>query len=228
MSADDPHGRGPSITDEMKAEIRDFHLRHPGWPAKSFMEPLSEKFGWSPEERAIQKVRKRGMDNLKNEKVLKWLQPWNLGKLDSHPISAEAIPYVLKVKEWTTRELKGSSPLNVWQVRWIARLYTIRNYKKDPHALWKIATFYAVHELESIFADIELDTSNLDEMITKPTLVGARWDALFVNWDRRITEYALNKSQIEAEMWILTPEIFFGRKTWEELKELYSEKDGEK
>ncbi|GAJ01757.1 unnamed protein product [marine sediment metagenome] len=65
-------------------------------------------------------------------------------------------------------------------------------------------------------------------MITKPTLVGARWDAFVINWDRRLTEYALNKSQIEAELWILTPEIFIGRKTWEELRELYSEKDGAK
>lgn len=200
---------------------------HPGWPAKSFMEPLSEKFGWSPEERAIQKVRKRGMDKLKDKTVFELLQPWNLGKLNRHPIPAEALPYVLKVKEWTVEQFRESSPLNVWQVKWISRIYTIRRYKKDPYALWKIATFYAVRELESIFADIELDTSDLDEMITKPMLVGARWDALFVNWDRRITEYTYNKSRIDAELWILTPEIFFGTKTWEELKKLYSEKEDE-
>lgn len=229
MSVANPRGRGPTITREMKDAIRDIHLQHPGWPAKSFTEPLTELFGWSPEERAIQKVRKQGMDNLKDEKVFQLLQPWSLGKLDSYPIPAEAIPYVLEVKEWTIQEFKRSSALNVWQVKWIARLYTIRNYKKEPYALWKIATFYAVHELESIFADKpELDTSALDDMITRPTLVGARWDAFIENWDRRLTEYSLKKSHTDAEMWILEPEIFFGSKTWEELKEKYSSKDGEK
>ncbi|MFC1918034.1 hypothetical protein ACFLXH_05225 [Chloroflexota bacterium] len=229
MSADAPRGRGPSMTREMKAEIRDLHLKHHDWPAKSFVEPLEEKFGWSPEERAIQKVRKLGMDKIKEEKVFGWLQPWNLGKIDSYPIPAEAIPYVLEVKKWTVKEFKGDSPLNVWQVRWIARLYTIGKYRKDPYALWKIATFYAIDELESIFADEpEFDTSKLDEMITSPTIVGARWDAFILDWDRRLTEYALSQTRFDAEMWILMPKIFFGLKTWEELKEKYSKKDGEK
>lgn len=230
MSADNPRGRGPSITQEMKEEIRSLHFQHPDWPAKSFMEPLNEKFGWSPEERAIQKVRKAGIDNLKDKDVQKLLQPWNMAKLDEFPefqITPEAITAIFKVQEWMDRENRSTN-LNVWQVKWISRLYKWNKFNNKPHALWKVATFYAVHELESIFTDKKPDTSKLDEMLYKPIIVGAKWDRFIENWETRMMDYINKKEYLDAEMWMIDPEIFYGTRTWEELKERYSEKGGAK
>lgn len=228
MSTDRPRGRGPTITREMKGAIRDIHLRHPEWPAKSFIESLKELFGWSPEERAIQNVRKRGMDNLKNETVFNLLRPWHLGKIDKYPIPLEAVPHVLKVKEWTENKFKRIGVLNVWQVKWIARLYNVPKIKNDTHVLWKVATAYAARELEYIFADIEIDTSDLDSLLIKPDVLMPDWNTFILNLGKRITEYIRNKKELDAIDWILEPEIFYGSKSWEELKTLYSEKEGGK
>ena len=102
--------------------------------------------------------------------------PWSLGaekQLNERPIPAEAIPHILKVKEWVAKE--GMTEVTIRHAYWIARLYVFDKLKTRD--LWKASYIYAIYELSCQLANVPCDTSRFDK-----SFLDGSWEKVLTNW----------------------------------------------
>lgn len=96
-------------------------------------------------------------------------QPWHLGLLrnpEYHDITAQTLPYLFKVQEWTERNKQPN--LTARQAWWISRLCgcwpEIRKMRdKELKSLWFASRRYAEWEIVCELSDTDLKTPGLDD-----------------------------------------------------------------
>ncbi len=84
--------------------------------------------------------------------------PWHLGKLGKYPLSAEAIPYVLKVKSG-----HKLGDFTIRQARCVSYLYTT---VKNIDLLDSISFRYSLYERICEISDTDYDTTAYDELLS--------------------------------------------------------------
>ena len=173
--------KNPIITDDIKALIAQFCLRHPSWKAKDIQIRVSQVLhsrnpqlpsGW-PGLSAVQKVLatvRKSHDDPQDK-------PWSMGTLIEYPIPPDAIPAVLKVwklcddavRKYGVNKGEGSlafdPTLTIRGAKWVARLAHVTD---DLGVVQAYANWYA--EVERIYQYLgkPFDSHVLDDEIMKP------------------------------------------------------------
>jgi len=121
--------------------------------------------------RTYQSIKKKLLPKLAEIKASGLDNPWSLGTLVKHPLPAEIIPQILKVKEWATG--KHLPVVSNRQAKWISRLYAVIKDNKShwnkplERSLWKASFIYTSYEIICDLTQTDPDTSEMDKVILK-------------------------------------------------------------
>lgn len=134
-----------------------------------------------PKLRTIQNILQEGKPNLDAVSQSGLDMPWHLGTLEKHPLSPEAVPYILLVQNFAEKYpdphfKKPQAPVTIRQAKWISRLcaivgdiHKLKDKKRMSAAayLYDWSKTYATHEIICKLSDpnAPVDTSELDKAL---------------------------------------------------------------
>lgn len=132
---------------------------------------LGIKIKKAPSARSIIDIIKKNSEAIKNiqtnTKNDKLKAPFSVGAVIEHRVTAESIPFILKVMQWQRNTLEPDI-VTIRQARWISKLYLTVNkiFENDPNkeikALFNISWLYAHREEAAELLKIPLDTTSED------------------------------------------------------------------
>lgn len=199
-----------------KKRTLEIYLQQPEWNATEIRDQLTTWLGKdnTPGKSSVQKelfrLRKE-YSQIRNSDI-----PWHLGTLEKHPLSPEAVPYILLVQNFAEEYpdphfKKPQSPVTIRQAKWIARLFAlvgdIHNLKDKKRLsaaayLYDWSKTYATHEIICKLSNpnAPVDTSELDKALSNsyPVVVGTQY-AIFNTKDNSFFVDPKTAKQLEKE-----------------------------
>jgi hypothetical protein len=125
---------------------------------------------------------------------------WHLGTLDSFPLPAESIPYILKIQK-----IQPDNRLTLRQALWISRLC---NMIKDVELLGKLAFQYAERQRLCQITGVELNTTEMDKILLQDKeailkYLSGSGPVGSGNSDTKAVKSERGK-EIQEELWVIT------------------------
>lgn len=182
--------RGAALGNDVKNLIAGIYLTDKNQVAKEVLQKVHAKLGrddW-PKLSVIQREIKLIEDNrakMLDAGGLDFENPWHLGIMRKHNIDAAAVPCILGVQMWAKKHSRDK--VTVSQARWIARLYAYISPGVKPKVLnealgwmYNWSRVYMLNEMACDLMNMDLDTSQLDELLPETVKFGFIGNTYFI------------------------------------------------
>jgi len=190
--------KGPRIKPSIRQLIESEAIRYSTKPRAALAVDLQDKIERMGEISPTGETLMRMISEARNKEGSPLDKTWHWDTLEEHPLSAEAIYYILRINKWAAS--KNIHPVTIREAKWITRLYSViennREHWPKPleSALWKVSFTYASYQMICDLSKTDFDTRDIDESL----LQGNRQFTLRV-MDNPVIENAIEAALYQHE-----------------------------